>query len=119
MKGLFLGIGLVFILVCNVEAQMVTNTVSWVTAPANVESYRVEKQVGGSAQPWVVMPAGTVVPPALQFVDAGNPLSTQVCYRVTPNNTLPSSGVPAEACSTLIGVVGDMTPITIVPTFVP
>lgn len=91
------------------SAATVDNTVSWLTEPANVETYMVEKQVAGGV--WTALPtlnAGT-----MQFVDVGNTPGVNVCYRVTPQNTLPSSGAPSQICSMTIAPVGDMGPLNL------
>lgn len=103
-------------------AESVTNTVSWATEPANIGTYTVRKQVqtgGNTSAPWTALPnvpAGTK-----HFVDAGNPVSTNVCYEVTPTNTRPSTGTPATKCSMLVVIpaVGPMPNLTIVPALVP
>lgn len=107
------------ILPTNASADTVTYTVSWQTEPANVEVYKIEKQVqaaGNANAPWTPMPdvpAGTK-----QFVDVGNTVGVNTCFRVTPTNSKPSTGTPQVACSLLIPSVGPMTTITVLPALV-
>jgi len=88
----------------NGYALTIENTVTWSTEPAGVESYFPEKQTNGGA--WTALP--TLPAGTMQFVDSGNAPGATVCYRVTPQNTLPSTGTPSQVCSTTTEPVGDM-----------
>ena len=116
MKKVLFGSLFLLLLSTAVHAATVTNTISWTTAPANVESYTVEKSAALTG-PWtaLLMLPGTV----LSFQDAGNAPGINTCYRVTPANTLPSTGAPASKCSMIIGPVGNMGEIFISPLVVP
>ena len=98
------------------QAVTITNTVSWTTEPANVQTYLVEKGVSQTG-PWTTLPS--VLAGTKQFIDANNLPGINACYRVTPTNSLPSTGAPAIQCSMLIGPVGNMGVITISPLVVP
>jgi hypothetical protein len=112
--------GLGFAPIVDASSVTVTNVVSWQTEPANIESYKIEKQTqtnGDTNAPWIALPsvpAGTK-----QFTDAGNAPAVTTCYRVTPTNTLPSTGAPATKCSLTIGIAGPMPDISIQQIVVP
>lgn len=93
-------------------------TVSWQTEPNNVENYTIEKSTdGGETYSQVaVIPA-----PVLEYTDTGNPIlfGTVVCFRVTPHNSLPSSGASSSACHAGVRQVGDMPTLMIERIMIP